>query len=122
MIIRGVTATNDWIFGNGLNSYFIDEAAIEANLKTRLLEWVGDCFFNVLAGVDWKNRLDYGQQANLAVEIKQVVLQSYGVVSILAFQANFSSSTRFDSITMTLQTIYSPQVPFILTPPIVGTI
>lgn len=121
MIIRATTATNDWTFGNGLQNYFLGEAAIEANIKTKLLEWTGDCFFNVLAGVDWRNRLDYGQQANLAVEIKQVVLQCYGVISIFAFKVNFNSTTRFDSIDMILQTIYSPQTPFTLIPPILGT-
>ena len=120
MIIRATTATNDWTFGKGLQDYFTNEAAVEANIRTKLLEWVGDCFFNQLAGVDWKNRLDVGQQANLAVEIKQVVLQCFGVVQILAFQANFSSSTRFDTITMTLQTIYSPSATLTVTPPVIG--
>lgn len=122
MIIRATTKTNDWTFGKGLQDYFTDEAAIEANIRTKLLEWAGDCFFNQLAGVDWKNRLDIGQQASLAVEIKQIVLQCFGVVGIMAFQANFSSKTRFDDITMTLQTIYSPRgTPFTVTPPVIGT-
>lgn len=121
MIIRATTSTNDWVFGNGLNSYFFNEAAIEANVRTKLLEWVGNCPFNLPAGIDWKNRLDHGQQANLVVEVKQLVLQCYGVVSILAFQADFNGTTRFESITMTLQTIYSPSAVLTVTPPIVGT-
>lgn len=121
MIIRAITTTNDWTFGKSLQDYFINEAAIEANVKTKLLEWVGDCFFNQLAGIDWKNRLDVGQQQALIVEIKQLVLQCYGVVSIVEFQANFNGTTRFDSITMTIQTIYSPSATITVTPPIVGT-
>ena len=120
MIIRATTATNDWAYGNGRNSYFINEAAVEANIRTKLLEWVGDCYFNQLAGVDWKNRLDVGQQANLAVEIKQVILQCFGVVQILTFQAIFSSSTRFDQIQTTIQTIYSPSATLTVTPPVIG--
>lgn len=121
MIIRATTTTNDWQFGRGLNSYFFNEAAIEANIRTKLLEWVGNCPFNLLAGIDWRNRLDYGQQANLVVEMKQLVLQCYGVVSILTFQADFNASTRFESITMTLQTIYSPSASLTIVPPVIGT-
>lgn len=121
MIIRATTTTNDWTFGKGLQDYFINEAAIEANIKSKLLEWVGDCFFNLLAGVDWKNRLDIGQQQALLIEIKQLVLQCYGVVSIINFQANFNGTTRFDSISMTLQTIYSPSANITVTPPVIGT-
>lgn len=121
MIIRSTTKTNDWLFGKGLQDYFFNEAAIEANIRTKLLEWVGNCYFNLTAGIDWRNRLDYGQQQALIVEIKQLVLQCYGVLQILAFNANFNNTTRFDSITMTIQTIYSPSATITITPPVVGT-
>lgn len=121
MIIRATTPTNDWTYGKSLQDYFINEPAIEANVRTKLLEWVGDCFFNQLAGIDWKNRLDVGQQQALIVEMKQLVLQCYGIVSIVEFQAIFNGTTRFDSITMTLQTIYTPTATITVTPPIVGT-
>lgn len=121
MIIRATTTTNDWVYGNGKNSYFINEAAIEANIRTKLLEWIGDCYFNVQGGIDWKNRLGVGQQQALIIEIKTLVLKCYGVVSILTFQANFSGTTRFDSISMTLQTIFSPSTTITVTAPIVGT-
>lgn len=122
MIIRATTATNDWQFGRGLNSYFINEAAVEANIRTKLLEWVGNCSWNLIAGIDWKNRLDIGQQANLNVEIKQLILQCFGVIQILSFQANFNGATRFDSIATTIQTIYSPSAQIVVMPPVIGQI
>jgi len=120
MIIRATTATNDWTFGGGLQNYFINEAAIEANIRTKLLEWVGNCYFNLPAGIDWLNRLGPGQQAALTVEIKQLVLQCYGVISILFFQANFVAATRMDTITMIVKTIYSPSAQIVVTTPTVG--
>lgn len=120
MIIRATTRNNDWTFGKGLQDYFINEAAIEANIRTKLLEWVGNCIFSLQSGIDWKNRLDYGQQVNLTVEIKQLVLQCFGVVSIQTFQATFNGATRMDSITMTLETIYSPSATITVTPPVIG--
>lgn len=121
MIIRAVTGTGDWTYGRGIQNYLINEAAVEQNIKTKLLEWVGNAYFNLLGGIDWKNRLDIGQQANLVVDIKTLVLQCYGVLQILAFQANFNGATRFESVTMTLQTIYSPSATITVAVPVVGT-
>lgn len=122
MIMRATTATNDWLFGKGQQDYFINEAAIEANIRTKLLEWVGNCYFNLPAGIDWLNRLGVGQQQALVVDIKQLVLQCFGVVQILAFQAKFVSRTRVGTITMTLQTIFSRSAQITVTPPQVGVI
>jgi hypothetical protein len=108
MIMRGLTSTGDWLFGNGLQSYLTGEAAIEANIKTRVLSWIGDCYFDMFTGVDWKNRLDVGQQENLEQEVAQVILQSYGVTGINSIGFNFSGQTRLESITASITTIYSP--------------
>lgn len=121
MITRALTSTNDWQFGNGLNSYLVGEAAIEANIRTKLLEWVGNCYFNLLAGIDWKNRLDVGQQQALLIEIKNLVLNCYGVVAITSISANFNSATRFDAITINLMTIFSRSATIVLAPPVMGT-
>ena len=121
MIIRATTATGDMTFGNGLQNYFTNEAAIEANIRSKLLEWVGDCWFNIPAGIDYLNLLSTGQQANLVIAIKTLVLQCYGVVSIVTFNAVFVDAIRIGTISMTLQTIYSPSAQIVVTPPQVGT-
>lgn len=122
MIMRAITNTNDWQFGNGLNSYLTGEAAIEANIKTKLLEWVGNCYFALLDGIDWKNRLDVGQQQALLVEIKNLILNCFGVTSIISLTANFNGVTRFDSITVILKTIFSPSATIVIVPPVVGVL
>ncbi|MDE2019604.1 MAG: hypothetical protein KGJ13_04635 [Patescibacteria group bacterium] len=113
MIIRQITASRDWTFGKGQNNYISGEAAIEQNLLTKLLEWKGDCFFNMFTGVDWNNRLDIGQQANLLQEIKQVALSSFGIIGVS--QLSGALSNRADSITMQIETIFSPSELFTLT-------
>jgi hypothetical protein len=103
-----IVSQNDWSFGKGLNDYSRDEKAVEMNIKTRLLSWVGDCFFAPLEGVDWRSRLDIGQQADLEEELKSVLIQSFGVVGVNSLSANFSGTTRNITITYSAQTIYSP--------------
>ena len=107
MIIRKVDAENDWTFGKGKSDYAIQEAAIEQNVQGRILSWVGDCFFALPEGVDWKNRLDVGEQDNLLDEMKSVILQSEGVTGVNSLTGTFDGTTRTFLIEYDIQTIYS---------------
>lgn len=108
MIIRKVDANHDWEFGRGLSSYNSAEDAINENIQTRLLSWKNDAFFALDQGVDWRNRLDKGQQEPLIQELQGVIMSSFGVVGINDFDAIFDSSTRLIRITYNIDTIYSP--------------
>lgn len=107
MIFRAITSNGDWLFGKGINNYLTGENAVEANIKTRILSWVGDCFFSLASGIDWSNRLDVGQQQALTEEIKSNILQAFGVVGITSVLAIFNGQTRNIRITYDIQTIYS---------------
>lgn len=107
MIIRKLDGNHDWTFGKGLNSYAVEEKALEENIQTRVLSWVGDCFFALQEGVDWRSRLDIGQQKELVEEIKSVILQSEGVVGVNSIELVFDGTTRLATITYNIQTIYS---------------
>ena len=96
------------MFGGGASNYLTGAAAIEQNIRTKVLMWVGDCFYSMFSGVDWKNRLDVGQQDNLIQEIKQVVLASYGVTGVNSISGVFSSAARLETISLNISTIYSP--------------
>lgn len=107
MIIRKVDSENDWLFGHGLSNYAKDEEAINENIKTRLLSWVNDCFFAMQEGVDWRQRLDIGQQLALKDELKTVILQSFGVIGVNSVELIFDGVTRLARITYNIQTIFS---------------
>lgn len=106
MIFRQLTALGDWTFGKGINGYARDEAAIELNIKTRLLSWKGDCFFALDDWVDWLSRLDKNQVTNLNNELKLVILQSFGVVSVNNFFGTLNPLTRFYDVTFNIDTIF----------------
>ena len=107
MIIRKVDTENDWRIGKGKSDYARDEQALAENIKTRLLSWVGDCFFALNEGVDWKARMDVGQQDNLTDEVKSIILQSWGVVGINSVAVELGEGTRGVQITYDIETIYS---------------
>lgn len=108
--IRKVDENNDWQFGKGLSDYARDELAIDLNIKTRLQSWVNDCFFDLGAGVDWANRLDVGQVDSLRDEIKDVILKSFGVLTINRVEVDFNPNTRMFSAIYNVDTIYSNNV------------
>jgi hypothetical protein len=98
----------DWTFGKGLSNYAKDNDAINLNIKTRILSWVGDCFFALNEGVDWVSRLDAGQQDALKQEIETIIQQSYGVVEVTSSTVTFDGTIRNFRGTYNIKTIFSP--------------
>lgn len=106
MIIRNLNGNHDWTFGYGLSNYISGNMAIGLNIETRILSWVGDCFFDTTAGIDWANRLgSKNQRALLESDLRRIILQSYGVTGIVSFDTVLTG--RAFSASYTINTIFS---------------
>lgn len=106
MEFRQLTDAGDWTFGSGLNNYASDDDAIGLNIRTRILSWVGDCFFDAGAGIDWVNRLgSRNQQELLELDLRTLILQTEGVTAINNISVVVTG--RDFSATYDIQTIYS---------------
>jgi len=109
MIFRNLTEDHDWTFGKGKQDYVKDDDAIKVNIKTRILSWQQDCFFDLLAGIDWYERLSKKSQFNLLKnDLANIILKSYGVASLSRFNAELVGR-RFTS-QYDIKTVYSPSV------------
>lgn len=109
MNIRAIDANGDWQFGLGSESYNFGEAAIGENIKTRLLSFLNNCFFDMGAGIDWFTYFGVpGQAQKTLLNIQAVILQSYGVVKVNSLNLNLNERTRSALVTFDIQTIYSP--------------
>ena len=106
MILRNSTSLGDFTFGKGLSDYLTNQNAILHNVKTRLLQWKGDCFYAVAEGVDYNNLLDIGTKNLLDSDVKRVILQSEGVIKINAFESTLDNSVRAYSGEVTKTTIF----------------
>lgn len=106
MIFRQLDSTNDWTFGKGVNNFSRENAAIGLNIKTRILSWVGDCFFDIDAGIDWVNRLGSKNQRDiLELDLRNIILQSEDVTGIIDFKTSLiSRDFRAD---YSVETVYS---------------
>jgi len=110
MIIRNTTESNDWTYGKGKADYRTDLEGIILNIKTRLQEWKGDCFFAVQNGVDYNNFLDVGTKIFLDSDVKRVILQSEGVLKINIYGSSINRSSRGFTAQSEITTIYGKTV------------
>ena len=97
---------DDWEFGNGLGSYVTEQQEIGLNIKTRVMSFLGDCFFATNEGIDWWNLLDYRYQDRLENAVQDVIKNTPGVTAInsvdILIGANRQIRIKYD-----IQTIYS---------------
>jgi len=104
--VRALTATGDWTFGQGLSNYKTGQAAVAQNIQTRLSSFLGDCFFDQGAGIDWFNLMGSKNQVALNLAINAVILNTANVTGILQVAINVSTARRI-TIQYRVQTTYS---------------
>ena len=109
MKFRSIDSNGDWNFGNGTQAYAADLQALMLNLRTRILSWVDDCFFDTQNGLDWKNLLEYGQQKYLQNAIKSLAAKTAGVLRVYDIVVSVSAS-RVATVTFSVDTIYGSNV------------
>lgn len=108
MKVRGLNSNHDFTFGAGLNNYLANNAAIAQNVNTRLNSVLGNCYFDLVTGINWFYLLgSSGQQALLALNlsIANTILGTDGVTGIL--QLNTSLVDRGFSVSYAAQTVFS---------------
>lgn len=83
MIVRNLDSNHDWTFGAGKNNYRTNLNALAQNIQTRLLSFLGDCFFDLTAGIDWVFYLgSRNRQDELQMQVASTILETENVISI----------------------------------------
>lgn len=108
MAIRALNGQHDWTFGMGKNSYLQDEKEIVENLETRVLSFLGDCFFATDEGIDWFNLLGSLNKRAEEIEYKvqEVIKNTPGVVGINSVDV-VTGANRKLTIQYSIDTIFS---------------
>lgn len=83
MKFRNLDNNGDWCFGKGRNSYLSGNRALMLNIKTRLMEFLGDCFFDMNKGIDWWTLLGGKDLKKILVDVQRTILRSYQVKKIV---------------------------------------
>ena len=105
MIVRATDSDGDFIFGSGKNNYRKGNAAIAQLIRSNLLMFLGECFFDIYAGLDWFNLLGNKNQLALEIAVNATILNTYGVTSVTKLSAVLSASRNL-TITYTCSTIF----------------
>jgi len=92
MRVRAIDADGDWLFGKGVNDYKSGLDAIAQNIQTRLQSFLGDCFFEQTAGIDWFNLLGNKNQLALNLAVSAVILNTENVTGIISLSMSLSST------------------------------
>lgn len=103
MKIMGLDSNGDWIFGEFKENL----PALLQNIKSRLLQVKGDCFYDLDDGIDWfvSNR----PSEYYIAEVKRVILQTEGVVRITNFEViEGENKTLF--LRYTIDSIYTSNI------------
>lgn len=107
MRVRALDSDHDWTFGKGQNNYLRDNLAVVQNINTRLQSFLGDCFFDTAAGIDWFTLLGAKDQLSLSLAISSTILNTADVTGIEETSVDLNSTTRRLTCQYTAQTIYS---------------
>lgn len=108
MIVRALDANHDWTYGKGRNNYLQGQDAIAQDIETRLLSFLGDCFFDVLAGIDWFGRLGGKNNRTLIeLDVASVILNTQGVTSLVSLSSEYDPVTRQLSLSYEVNTVYT---------------
>lgn len=107
MSVRALDSNGDWVYGIGKNAYLTGNAEVAQNIQTRLLSFLGDCFFDLGAGIDWFNYLGSKNQIGLNLAISAVILNTANVTGINQLFVILNDDTRIFTVSYQVQTTFS---------------
>lgn len=122
MRYRRLSASGDYTFGQGLANFWVNSPnGVGQSVQTRLGLWAGEWFLDLTEGTPYSQQiLGYQPTQTLRdMAIRQRVLDTNGVLSIVSYASEVDPETRAFTVTdLLVQTIYSP-VPVQLAPVVI---
>lgn len=94
MRVRALDADRDWQFGKGRNDYKQNLKSVVQHIETRLYSFLGDCFFDTGAGIDWFNLLGSKETLALELAISSTILNTPEVTGLLQLSSTLDNARR----------------------------
>lgn len=108
MKVRKLSPTGDYLFGFPSDEFLVDSAAAVAQIiSTRLKLLQGEWMLDTTQGTPYSTQiLGKHSQASADSALREVILDTPGVVSITNFDSMVDSLTRKYGMSCTVQTVY----------------
>lgn len=99
----------DFKWGKGLQDYADNSLGVAFTVKMKILSWYKDCFFEMDAGIDWKNIMGSKTTKKQADEaIKEIIQTEPEVTELTFFESNVTD--RVYTATIRFKTIYGETI------------
>lgn len=105
MKVRPLDANGDYTIG--VPFYNNQPIGVEQCISTRLKLWQGEWFLDITQGTPW-NQSILGKSVNPDAFIKQAILGTTGVTSIVSYNSQFFGDTRILNVSGVAATLYGP--------------
>lgn len=106
MRYRALSTTGDYQFGRAGLFLINTPAAVAQAVKTRLMLWAGEWFLDSREGTPYEQSiLGYGTQGTRDLAIKERILGTPGVLSLIRYASSVDSSRKM-TVTATVETQY----------------
>ena len=105
MRVRSLDTLGDFSFGKSKSDYKKDSDAVAQLISTRLKSFLGDCFFDLGAGIDWFNLLGSKRMLELKLAISAMILNTPDVTGIIEVSTNLDHNRKV-TIQYSVNTIY----------------
>ena len=99
--------SQDWTLGNNLSAYLQGNDAIGQQINCRLLQILGECFFDTGAGIDWFGWLGGKNPAGLNLAIATVITNTPGVLKLNSTPYVVDNQDRTFSVKWDVTTVFS---------------
>jgi hypothetical protein len=109
MLFRSIDDQNDWMFGKGKQSYFRDDRAVEADIKTALQTFYQESFYDPDAGVPWFSLLGQKDVELLNLNVKAAIINIEGVTNVQNISISLDQN-RNCVVKYLVTTIYTTQL------------
>lgn len=109
MRFRTLDENWDWRMGRGLQDYASGSLSVAYNLKTQILSWYRDCFFDMEVGIDWKNILgSKTSKPDADSAIRKIISSDKDVDELVFFES--SVTDRKYTCTARVKTVYGDTI------------
>ena len=109
MKTRALDKDWDWKFGKGLQDYADNALGVAYDVKMKILSWYKDCFFEMDAGIDWKNLLGSKiSKQEIDTAVKTIVQSKPEVIQLSFFDSEVVD--RIYTATIRFKTIYGETI------------
>ena len=106
MSFRNLDENHDWTFGCGKSNYVIQNQEVGLNIKTRVLSFLGDCFFAPNEGIDWWHLMEYNKREEAENAVMNTITTTPDVTQINKIDSILNSKREL-IINYDIDTIYT---------------